>query len=91
MAWSSNLNTVNCFGFSPNLLPYIKEAIDNEKVKWIDNESSVFASSGIGIFKFGGCKWRLQESFELVYSVSLQEGKPNQDLTAAALRGYNND
>ncbi len=84
MAWPKDNDIAT--NFPKKFLPYIQQAIDNKQVKWGD--VSMWASSCLAQFEWAGCKWSFNESFEVVYQITLLEGKLDSiDLTAAVLRG----
>lgn len=69
MAWPTNLDTV-VINFPVDLLPYLKSAIENKRVKWVEGSQTYFAESFAVEFDYLGFRYLLSEQFEIVTSVT---------------------
>lgn len=87
MSWPrDHEGKVSCIGFSEDLLPIIKHAVENKIVTW--GTSSLFMYSGMAEFFWADCTWKLEEEQECVISIELLQGNPTmEDLTVAMLKG----
>ena len=73
-------------GFPEKYLPVIKKAIEEKQVKW--GKTRLFITQCHAEFEWAGCTWELEEWQEMVSSITLISGQPNEeDLTVAVLRG----
>jgi hypothetical protein len=87
MAWPTNINSVTCIDFPKSYLPALRSAIEHKMVEC--GKPSLFAGSCGVDFHWAGCDWHLTEDFEIINSISLLRGKPEEeDLTLATLKGY---
>jgi hypothetical protein len=88
MAWPQNLSRVYCDGFPKTILPVIKRAMDEDRVKWSPNKTRMFIDQCTGEFEFADCLWEMTEQTELVVSIALLKGDPTaESLTYAVLKG----
>lgn len=67
MAWPDDLGMVACVGFHRSLLPYLQNAIDNERITPIDTR--MFAESAVLTFDYLGFRYELEEFAEVVTSI----------------------
>lgn len=67
MAWPDDLAQVRCEGFDRSLLPYLQNAIDNGRVKYV--ESRMFAESATTTFDYLGFRYELDEFVEVVDAI----------------------
>jgi hypothetical protein len=85
MTWPKD-RYITCTGFSKELLPALRQALDGRMVIW--GRSSGFAGAFSTEFTFAGCSWVLNEMNEYVEGFRLVSGNPTpEDLTVALLTG----
>lgn len=77
---------ITCYGFSKEILPLLKRAIDGKMVVW--GKSTGFCAAFTTEFEWAGCKWSVDEMNEYITSFTLLKGTPDpESLTAALLKG----
>ena len=87
MSFPRNSDQIRCNGFSRAILPILIRAIKNAQVNWLEDTCKILLNIASGQFVFKDCVWEIIEIDEVVIKITLIEGIPNQDLTAAVLRG----
>lgn len=71
MAWPDNLSDVST-NLTPEEFTLVKFAIEHELVEW-DKSGGEFAGYGSYPFKFNGHNYQMDESFELVTSLTKEK------------------
>ncbi len=71
MAFGKSFN----INFPEEFREHVKNAVENNHVRWIESSHSSFAGSSVARFKWAGCTWGLDEWYETVESITLLRGK----------------
>jgi hypothetical protein len=69
MAWPAKLDDVVCNDFPREVLPYLVQAIDDKRVKWIEQGASCYEYLGTAQFDYLGVRYELAEWNEVVISI----------------------
>lgn len=70
MAFPNNLTDIST-NLEPAELVEVVKAVEEDRVAWVPETSSVFAGSSGGQFDYKGARYELSEFFEMVSSLNL--------------------
>lgn len=76
---------ISCYGFSKEILPLLKQAIDGKLVVW--GRSSGYCAAFTTEFEWAGCTWSVDELNEFITSFTLVKGTPDPESLTVALLG----
>lgn len=74
MAFPKDLSRIST-NLPPAELTEVVKAVEEERVDWVPNSSSIALGSSAGFFDYKGGRYELCESFEMAVSLNIVRGE----------------